>query len=199
MKFLGNLKYVGSYALNGCTLEFDEDLIFPADFEGLGRRSIPVHEFNTITINSTFAQLEDYKYGRKSSLLPYSAKEWILNVPIDGTFTKWAEDTGAHMGNITVAEGIENIADNGFCFYGGKYKGPEIITLPSTIKSIGKEAFPDFIGTIYCKAENPPSLAGSLLQSKRNVTIYVPRTSVDKYKTAANWSAYADKIQPYDF
>lgn len=194
MKILGNLKYVGSYALNGCTLEFDEDLIFPADFEGLGREPFGgKHEFNTITINSTFAQPKDCGNSHIYSLKYYSAKEWILNVPIDETFTKWLTDPRAYMKKLSVAEGIEHIADNGF------YTdwSPEIITLPSTIKSIGKEAFSEDIREIYCKAVDPPSLAGRLYSEF--LTIYVPRTSVDKYKTAANWSAYADKIQPYDF
>lgn len=47
--------------------------------------------------------------------------------------------------------------------------------------------------TMTVKAVTPPTLGTSNLSNA--VTIYVPAESVEAYKAASNWSAYADKIQ----
>ena len=46
----------------------------------------------------------------------------------------------------------------------------------------------------------PPILGTDILNGISNdFTIYVPRNSVEEYKTANGWSQYADKIEGYDF
>ena len=100
----------------------------------------------------------------------------------------------------------------------------ESITLPSSITSIGKDAFFDYIRGyqmlkyVYMKAETPPILSGSTYwdgtftddvfyyktseysgSSRINCTIYVPRTSVEYYKSEKTWKWHWDYIEPYDF
>jgi hypothetical protein len=49
--------------------------------------------------------------------------------------------------------------------------------------------------SITCEATVPPALG--LNNYLSNVTaVYVPAETVDAYKTAANWSDYANVIQP---
>lgn len=73
------------------------------------------------------------------------------------------------------------------------------VILPNTIISIGWTAF------AYCKslktfivlASTPPGLQSDTFRSTNSTfIIYVPDNSVEAYKTATNWSAYANKILP---
>jgi hypothetical protein len=65
------------------------------------------------------------------------------------------------------------------------------------VTSIGGGAFSgcSSLTSITCEATIPPTLG--LSNNLSSVTaVYVPAESVDAYKTAINWSYYADKIQP---
>ena len=100
----------------------------------------------------------------------------------------------------------------------------ESITLPSSITSIGKDAFFDYIRGyqmlkyVYMKAETPPILPGHTTSdgtffddvfhyktsdisgnSRITCTIYVPRTSVEYYKSEKTWRWHWNHIEPYDF
>ena len=73
------------------------------------------------------------------------------------------------------------------------------IELPSTVTFIGGNAFQDCTGLtrISITAETPPSLGSSAFANCSALTgIYVPDESVEAYKTATNWSAYANIILP---
>lgn len=71
------------------------------------------------------------------------------------------------------------------------------ITLPSSIISIAADAFSySIIRIIYLLAPTPPTLGGSLGSAFALDKLYVPAESVEAYKAATNWSAYADKIFP---
>lgn len=71
-------------------------------------------------------------------------------------------------------------------------------TLPATITSVGKETFRSCLSLSHIKilAETPPSLdAMAFFETNSTFLIYVPDASVEAYKTATNWSAYADRIK----
>ena len=76
------------------------------------------------------------------------------------------------------------------------------VTVSNNISSIGLQAFVecDALSEFYCKAVTPPDfnwMAFYMIDS--NFVIYVPMDSVDLYKSAQNWSDYADKIVGYNF
>lgn len=75
------------------------------------------------------------------------------------------------------------------------------ITIPKGVKIIGEYAFAwsNRLTAIYCKPTTPPDTYDSILYRSGNVKIYVPRASVNAYKTASGWSYYADRIVGYDF
>ena len=82
-------------------------------------------------------------------------------------------------------------------FYG--CKSMKSIELPSTMTSIGAAAFQYCTGLIRVSiaADTPPTLGSSAFANCPALTgIYVPDDSVEAYKTATNWSAYANKILP---
>ena len=81
-----------------------------------------------------------------------------------------------------------------------------LVDLGENCSSIGNESLGRYVGTsgnnitIICRASTPPSLGGTII-NKGSVyatigEIYVPDESVEAYKTATNWSAYANIILP---
>ena len=76
------------------------------------------------------------------------------------------------------------------------------VTIGDSVTSIGDLAFYycDSLTSVYCKATTPPSLGSSVFGNNgSDRKIYVPAGSVNAYKSAANWSQYADAIVGYDF
>jgi len=76
------------------------------------------------------------------------------------------------------------------------------ISFGPNLKSIGQYAFYgcDSLSKIYCKAETPPTGAYGMLEGiAETAKIYVPKNSVDAYKSAKYWSDYADFIEEYNF
>lgn len=71
------------------------------------------------------------------------------------------------------------------------------ITLPSGVTSINQSAFGGCrnLENFTCLATTPPALDDEMFNSSTNLIIYVPSASVNAYKSAYNWSAYADRIQ----
>ena len=81
-----------------------------------------------------------------------------------------------------------------------------LVDIGANCTSIGSDSFGRFIGTsgnnitVVVRATSPPSLGGPLINKTWvNATVgrlYVPDASVNAYKTATNWSQYADIIYP---
>ena len=73
------------------------------------------------------------------------------------------------------------------------------LTLPKYVESVGDLAF-YFCRSLYivvCHAVAPPIIGSNTFYgTPSTMSIYVPYDSVDAYKGATNWSAYADRIKP---
>ena len=77
------------------------------------------------------------------------------------------------------------------------------VTIPENIKYIGAYAFNSCasLSSIYCQSVTPPTLLGdddgrrkTFDNNAEGRKIYVPRESVDAYKSASYWSTYANDI-----
>ena len=76
------------------------------------------------------------------------------------------------------------------------------ITIPNSVRQIGDNAFYycENLKEVYCKATTPPSLLYRPFDANASGRkIYVPRESVEAYKSADGWSLYASDIVGYDF
>lgn len=96
---------------------------------------------------------------------------------------------------------------------GGGYSGAErleSIILPSTVETMGNFYECKNLKTIYCKATTPPTVTSSSFLSYYHQSgtqlykpilckIYVPKDSVNSYKTAQYWSDHKSRIVGYDF
>lgn len=72
------------------------------------------------------------------------------------------------------------------------------VILPETLTYIGNRTFyqDTSLQTIICNAVIPPQLHNTAFNSTNSTfIIYVPDESVEAYKTATNWNAYADRIK----
>ena len=97
--------------------------------------------------------------------------------------------------NLILAEGVTELPTYAF---DGCWSFTNII-IPSTVITLGTYAFR------YCYSmkeyhflsETPPTMSGTGMFNgiPSDCTIYVPLNSVDAYKTATNWVAYASYIQ----
>lgn len=73
------------------------------------------------------------------------------------------------------------------------------IELPSTITEIEDRVFEgcNSLYSVTVLATTPPTLGTDVFNAtNENLKIYVPTESVNAYKTATNWSTYANKIYP---
>lgn len=110
------------------------------------------------------------------------------SAPLITTFSgnKNLKSINLHEGVLELGYGV---------FYGCASLGPSI-ELPSTLTKIGGNTFAGCTSlvTIICKASTPPTVDALGLTSATK-EIYVPYESVEAYKAATNWSAYADRIK----
>lgn len=111
---------------------------------------------------------------------------------------------------ITIREGIDTIRGSAFqgAFYHCSSQSLSII-LPEGLCFIGIKAFANCISltSCTCYAVNPPTIAfypwfyfdpAYPFENTSLQAIYVPRESVEAYKTAEGWEHYADIIYPIE-
>jgi hypothetical protein len=74
----------------------------------------------------------------------------------------------------------------------------ELLVLPPSLTSIqhGLAAGCTALKAVVVKATTPPTLGSNCFLNTNNCPIYVPDNSIEDYKTATNWSNYADRILP---
>lgn len=101
------------------------------------------------------------------------------------------------MDSITIGDGVVNIGDNSFsaCTYARN------VTIGSGITQIGRSCFSHFsqLSSFTCEAVTPPTIQSNTFdytKDTRTFKVYVPAESVEAYKSATNWSSFANKIYP---
>ena len=98
--------------------------------------------------------------------------------------------------SIVLPAGISTIPQSTFL----KCTSLATVTLPAALTSIGYGAFMSCyaLNTIYCYAENPPTLGNDVFLDDNtwqpmdlsNVTLYVPYGSIAAYQAADGWSSF---------
>ena len=105
-------------------------------------------------------------------------------------------------GVITCAGPIREICQAAFFYEAPLFK---TITLPSSIRTIGRGAFvyhDNNLTDVYCNIATPPTGGEEMFYNNNGnigniITIYVPATSIDAYKNASDWKEY--NIVGYNF
>ena len=141
-----------------------------------------------LTIPSEITEVKSYAFYRYESLTSVIIPDSVTSIG-NHAFYNCSGLTSATIGN-----GVTSIGN--YAFYG--CSGLASATICNSVTSIGDAAFRgcSALAEIYCKPTTPPTLGGTAVfdngPSKRK--IYVPAGSTEAYKTATNWSEYADQI-----
>lgn len=120
-----------------------------------------------------------------------------LNVPSTGftpNVTAETFDSSTSAGTIEFPSSVTSLGKA----FRQKYSLRSVI-IPESVTSFGDRSFYECANlvslTIY--ATNPPSLGSNTLYgTSGSLVIYVPRESLERYKSASGWSNYASRIQP---
>ena len=112
-----------------------------------------------------------------------------------------------NLTSVTIPNSVTSIGYRAFY----DCKNLTSITIPDSVTVIGGDAFMscDNLKEVYCKATTPPDallddyyFGDAWCAFEYNASgrkIYVPRESVEAYKTANGWKEYAGAIVGYDF
>lgn len=97
----------------------------------------------------------------------------------------------ADLVNITIGSNVTSIGSSAF----NSCSGLTSIVIPYSVTSIGSSAFLNCanLKTITLSRTTPPTLQSTSLPTTIE-KIIVPKSAINTYKTATNWSAYSSKI-----
>ena len=123
----------------------------------------------------------------------YCTKLTTINIPDSVTSIGYnAFVYCTSLTTINIPDSVTSIGYNAF----SNCSGLTTVTIGSGVTSIGEYAFRGCskLTTITIKATTPPSLGNSSAIPSNVTNIKVPAESVGAYRTADNWSTYANKI-----
>ena len=183
---IGNTVFYGCNALSSITIPSNVTSVGNSIFQNCEALSSVVFLSNTTNIgNSIFSGC----YSLSSVIIPSNITK--IN---DSTFSNCY-----NLSSITIPSNVTSIGTSAF----SNCNNLSSITIPLKVTSINASAFSGCQGmkAYYFKSTIPPTLSN--INAFNNIPsdciIYVPRsenqTVLESYKTAANWSTYANQIQ----
>ena len=185
LKYFTNLKITD----NTFTRSTIERVTFSTNFKNLGpfifNGATNIKDFTDIIGLENIESMSDSPFGSSSI-------GGILYMPNLKNLSRGAFK-GCKITEIKDLGQVKKIEDSAFSINSELVK----VNLSDKISEIADEAFRycNALSIVVIKAINPPILYNKSLPP--NVKkIYAPDTSVEAYKTAPNWSKYADKIKP---
>ncbi|MBO5989528.1 MAG: leucine-rich repeat domain-containing protein [Paludibacteraceae bacterium] len=110
------------------------------------------------------------------------------------TIGKGAFEICVGLTSVTIPNSVTTIGEEAF----RSCSRLTSVTIPNSVTMIRWGAFKDCSSLTILTIENvtPPDVRYLVFEKvSENITIYVPAESVEKYKTAEDWSWYADKIK----
>ena len=149
------------------------------------------HSLTSINILGSITTIGSSAFAYCISLTSVTIPESVKNI---GNF---AFSHCSSLTSINIPEGVASIGSNTF----SNCSNLTNITIPEGVTSIGESAFYDCsnLSKYYFRPITPPNLASNALNLLSTHILYVPRSSVDTYKTADVWKDYASQIVGYDF
>ena len=149
--------------------------------------------FTKLTIGDNITKIGAYVFCSCTGLTSITIPDSVTSIGED------AFNDCRSLTSITIPDGVTSIGSSVF----NGCRSLTSITIPDGVTSIGERAFfgCTSLEEVYCKPATPPTGGGSYMfnNNASGRKIYVPRNSVEAYKSAKYWSGYASYIEGYDF
>ena len=142
--------------------------------------------------------IPDYEAGSFSPW--YSYNDQIKKIVVADNIFKIGRRAfqGTYAESVVLGKSVTKIMDLAFS-YNTKLKA---VTIPANVSTIGKNAFGycNKLDSVAClRTQNVPTCGETPFSvTNDNLIIYVPYSLITKYRSAENWSAYGDKIKPFN-
>lgn len=183
----GGVRMSGVETVYWNAVNFKNDYIYTTNtysYRGLGgnRGYVPNSYNSSYDVYDYDNEIKKVIFGSKVKVIPA-----YLCAYLDG------------LNEVIIPDNVELIGTSAFY----DCRNLTTVTIGTAVQEIGTGSFitgksTSNLSKIYCRAQTPPTIRGSLNSTfPPTVIIYVPRSSVEEYKIV--WSDYADKIIGYDF
>ena len=152
-----------------------------------------------VTIGNGVTSIGDYAFDDCKRLTSISIPDTVTSIGSS------AFSSCSSLENVTIGNGVAEIGHSAFssCW------SLTSVSIPDSVTSINAAFYYcKYLERVYCQALTPPTGNnymfsyydyGGDVYKPIGCTIYVPRESVDAYKSAKYWRDYADDIVGYDF
>mgnify|MGYP003294539095 CR=1 FL=1 len=193
-----NLSVLGKYALPSATnIHIGNCIVKDCDYVGFGK-------YTNVYISdlSNYCQFDcgdDGLFAGNSSIL-YVNGEAVTELTIPQGVTSlngYAFCGCGSLKKVIISEGVSYIGKRAFerCY------SLEYVDIASTVTHMydGTFFWCDSIKEVYCRPTVPPSTTYGNHFTSSLTKLYVPRESVEAYKSASYWNRIADQITGYDF
>ena len=207
----------GNAFYNARKTESTFDLVVPKSVKKIGTTAFAALGLNSITLytseitltganpfrfnNPSNVYIDDYvalfkteysyNFAEDNKFNLYVNNELLteVSIPYIGVSTLNGSLANSSVNKFKIGEGYLTTVGNAF-----SNCSPILIDLPSTITNLGRLLF-NAKGTpvIIIRSAEPPSIS---FGAGTPLVIYVPDDSVEAYKIAEGWSAYAGRIKP---
>ena len=204
------LTSIGDYAFYNCYKLYEvynkSDLTITAGSTDNGR--VAYYAKNVYTDSEGESKLKtvgDYIFyvdGEDIELIAYTGSETSITLPSDYEGKNYKIGYRAFIScsaltSITIPEGVTSIGDDAFAWCDALTS----ITLPESLTSIGDEAFfsCDALTSITSKNTTPPTIGDGYTfdDVDKSIPVYVPKSSVDAYKSAEYWRYFPNIVGAY--
>lgn len=201
---------IGTYAFSNWIKA--TSLMLPASLKSIAGNSFAYWvKCTSLIIPNTVTSIAGNSFVRWSNATSLTIGSGITNIPASA-FSGWGKATSlqipdsvvsidsyafsdwATAANLTLPSTLKTI--NGYAFE--NWYAATSLTIPALVTSIGGKAFSGWssCNTVTCMATTPPRIqVDTFANIPANCIFKVPAASVDTYKAAVNWSAYASRIQ----
>ena len=170
----------------------DTDIVIPTTYNGYPVLYIAQSAFRgnqnitSVIIQDGITTIYDYAFYQCPNLNSVSIAGTVLNTG------RYAFSNNISLTDVEIKEGV---LETGAASFKGDTALTEI-TLPASLTEVSGYTFDNCsnLSTITSLATTPPTVGYAAFSSVNLQHIYVPAESVNVYKSASGWSAYATKI-----